>query len=484
MSFFEITKKHINKAFTENGDIAYQTTGSYCLDYFAIVGGMRENMTDALNLFLKSYYEDPLMTIKILFYVRDIRSGLGERDLFRYAFNVLCNMYPDVAKQLIKYIPEYGRYDDLLVCLDSVIHDDVIRFIGEKLKEDLENKKAGKQVSLLAKWLPSINTSSKDTRIYAQDIAASLGMKCVDYRKMLSYLRKDLIIENNLREKNYTFDYEKVSSGAMFKYRNAFLNNDNTRFNEYLEKLKLGTAKMNTKAIYPYEVIRALENGAGKKEWSSLDAIWKNFDRNEISSKTIVVRDGSGSMLDNRQVTASSVATSLAILFAEQLTSEFKDKFITFSSKPKLIEIKGKTIKEKYNFICKFDDYTNTNISLVYKLILDVYKDPKFKKEDALDRIIIISDMEFDCIKESRNSTFEVLKKEFAKHGFKLPEIVFWNVRARGIHFPTTNEQNIKLVSGASPKIIEMITKNQDVDGYQFMVQCLEKYSFLNEIKF
>ena len=92
MSFYEISEKILNKAFIENGDKAYISNGSFCLDYFSLVGGMRYNLIDGLNLFMKSYFEDPILTIKILFYTRDIRAGLGERDLFRYAFNALANM--------------------------------------------------------------------------------------------------------------------------------------------------------------------------------------------------------------------------------------------------------------------------------------------------------------------------------------------------------------------------------------------------------
>ena len=127
MGFFEISEQILNKAFTENGDKAFRTTGSACLDYFSLVGGMRFNATEALNLFMKAYFENPIIAIKLLFYVRDVRLGLGERNLFRYHFNALVNMYPNVGKQLIKYIPEYGRYDDLLAALNTPIKNDVIK---------------------------------------------------------------------------------------------------------------------------------------------------------------------------------------------------------------------------------------------------------------------------------------------------------------------------------------------------------------------
>lgn len=63
----------------------------------------------------------------------------------------------------------------------------------------------GKNISLLAKWLPSVNASNKATKYNARKIAKALEMDNCEYRKMLSRLRNYIkIIENNLREKDYT----------------------------------------------------------------------------------------------------------------------------------------------------------------------------------------------------------------------------------------------------------------------------------------
>ena len=489
MSFISVSKDMFNIAFTEKGDKAFMTSGSYCLDYFSLIGGMRFNYEDALKNFMKAYTEDPILAIKILFFARDIREGLGERNIFRFTFNSLCNMAPEVAKQVISYVPTYGRYDDLFSAYSTPVRKDMMKLIKEQLNKDIEAKKENKPISLLAKWMPSINTSSYETRDLAQKVASSLGMSKEEYRKILSSLRKDLIIENNLRTKDYTFDYEKVPGGAMFKYREAFFRNDEKRYNEFLDAVNSGKKKMNSSTIYPYEVIRKLENAdyddeeLTKEELNSLDAIWNSFNREEIDSKTIVVRDGSGSMLDSNPVSANSVATSLTLLFAERLSGEFKNKFITFASNPRLVEVKGNTIKEKYDCLSKYTDYTSTCIEKVYNLILKVYAKPNFTKEDQLDRIVIISDMEFDYAVESDSSTFELFKEKFAKMGYKLPEVVFWNVRARSTHLPVTmDENNVKLVSGSSASIIEMITKNSADTPYDMMLKCLEKYSCFDSI--
>ena len=484
MGFYEITKEMYNFAFTENGDKAYLSTGSYCLDYFSIIGGMRYNYQDSINLFLQAYYENPKLALKLLFFVRDIKEGLGERNIFRCTFNMLSNMYPEVCKQLIKYIPMYGRYDDLLSCYDTPIRKDIVDLIKNQLQEDIQNKQNNKPISLLSKWLPSINTSNVEARNLASKLCQSLKMKKEEYRKTLSYLRKDLIIENNLRERNYTFDYAKVPGGAMYKYKMAFLTNDVERYHEYLNNVTNGEVKMNTQTLYPYQVIRSLQDYSISNEQKEvLDVIWKNFDRTNITSKTIVVRDGSGSMYDCTPASAISVATSLAILFSEQLQGEFKNKFITFSSKPQLVEIKGNTISEKYDYISKYDEVANTDIKKVYDLIIKVYQSKQFKKEDALDRVVIISDMEFDEIPDFDKTSYLYFKGKFDNLGYTIPEIVFWNVRARNIHFPVINDAKVKLVSGASQNIINRIVNGEE-DAYGLMIECVKKYDFIDTIKF
>ena len=116
-------------------------------------------------------------------------------------------------------------------------------------------------------------------------------------------------------------------------------------------------------------------------------------------------------------------------------------------------------------------------------MILKVYKRPNFTKDDQLDRIVIISDMEFDMVNYDEESTFEVYKKKFDDIGYKLPEVVFWNVRARSTHLPVRmEEENVKLVSGASSSIIDMVTKNDGCNPYEMMLKCLEKYSCFDSI--
>ena len=509
MNALQAMKMQLNMARTENGDLAYKSTGSACLDFFSLCGGMRKNLEDLDKLFAMAYAENPVVAIKILFYMRNIRGGLGERNSFRVLLKELAKFYPEMAKQIVYAVPEYGRWDDLLVLLDTPVKDDTIALIKNQIEKDKEAMERGKEVSLLGKWLPSINTSSKESVASAKIIMAALGMKAVEYRKLCSALRKEIkILEDNLRRKDYTFDYSKQPSQAMLRYKKAFMRNDEERYKAFLnkvveqaEKLARGEeipeeekVKLNTKTLYPYQIVGPFMNSYGINQLDygqelSLEASWKALERGQFNSKTIVVRDGSGSMYwGNGNSAPICIATSLALLFAEQLDGAYKNSFITFSSEPRLVQVpeNADTLKKKLNFISKFNDCTNTDIGKVYELILYVAKSDNVPKEEMIERVLIISDMEFDCCAgDPSKSTFEFYKQKFEAAGYKLPEIVFWNVMARDTHLPVTqNEEGVKLVSGASANIFADVVSGdlKVVTPYEFMLQMLEPYAEFDKI--
>lgn len=487
MNFIDSLQEELNSVLTENHDKAYLSSGSYCLDYFALIGGMRHNYYEIISVFMRAFFEDKIMAIKLLFYTRDIRNGLGERNTFRMILNFLACFYPDVATQILKFIPEYGRYDDYLVCLNTPIHDEVIKLLKTQLDEDLALHQAGKEISLLAKWLPSINTSNKANVKLAKQLAKSFELTNEEYRKTLSSLRKGRIIENNLRKRDYSFDYQKQTSQSLLKYRQAFLRNDADRYLEYIDEVNNSRAKINTSTLYPYQVIKPIiYNPASltKESRLVLDTTWNNLPRVTTESKTIVVRDGSYSMYRDYSAAPIDIATSLAILFSEQLPEPFKNHFITFSENPRLIKLPNGDIYDKVQYSLNFYEAENTNISKVYQLILDVAQKNNVAQEDMINQIIIISDMEFDgCVEDQ--SSYEVFKEKFANLGYKFPQVVFWNVDARTVHLPVkSKDENVILISGSSSKVFDMVvnSKFDNQSAYDFMIEVLEKYSQFNNL--
>lgn len=465
---------------TENGDLAYKSTFDKNVDLFSISGALRYNAKEFNRLFIEAYFESKNLAIKNLFYLRDPRGGLGERNLFSHGFRFLADTDSDIARKLLPYVIEYGRYDDILYGLCTDIDSDIISLIKNTLKEDIKNIQENRSVSLLAKWLPSINTSNKDARMIAKSLCKKLNISCADYRKTLSMLRKNMIIENNLRNKDYSFDYSKIPSLAMHKYTQAFERNDKEKYKQYLADVKEGKALIHADTLYPYDVIREYSDEMSKTQRDAMQVKWDALERYDIKENTIVVRDGSASMEGH----PDQIATSLSILLSEMLPGFFKNRFITFSKKPMLINLKGGTLYNKLKHIYYYDDCTNTNIEKVYNLLLNVASKEHIKKEDMIERIIIISDMEFDQgVSEGGRPTYESFKDKYEKLGYKMPEVVYWNVCARRIHFATLpNKSNVKLISGASQKIIKSVIENKGLNQCSLMNDVLGKYSFVDEI--
>jgi len=480
----ESLKKEANITYTENGAVTHKSTFSSCLDLFATIGGLRRaDAGEIIKRFVRAYAEDPDTAMKILFYARDVRGGLGERRVFRIILEYLAEYEKQSALRNISNVAEYGRYDDLLALVGTECEKEVFEFIKNRLELDKTAMNAGAEVSLLAKWLPSVNATNKDTVRQANVVAKALGMNCREYRKLLSSLRAYIkIIENNLREKDYTFDYSKQPSRAMLKYRNAFIRNDNDRYQEFLNKVASGEEKLNTGTLAPYEIIRPAlyADGVDEAERKSLDVTWNaqgDFTRGE---NAIVVYDSSGSMFweygNAYGIRPAEVAMSLAIYFAERNKGAFKNHFITFSENPQLVEIKGEDIYEKVKYCESFNEVANTNLQAVFKLILDAAVKNNVSQEELPSTIYIISDMEFDyCVENADMTNFETAKRMFEENGYTLPDIIFWNVASRNMQLPVTqNEQGVALVSGCSPRVFSMVMEGE-LSPYDYMQSVLNQ---------
>lgn len=483
----ENLKKEMNLTNTENGAKSFKSTNSYCLDLFATIGALRSAPDEELlTRFIRAYTENADIAMKILFYARDVRGGLGERRIFKTILKWLSFNETKSAEKNIRYIAEYGRYDDLLVLLGTPCQNNVITYIKNQLETDLNNMKNGEEISLLAKWLPSVNASNRQTVIHAKKMAELLGMNDAEYRKMLSKLRSYIrIIENNLREKDYTFDYSKQPSKALFKYRQAFLRNDKERYNDFLTQVNSGEVKMNTGTLMPYEIIAPLcdwyNDSITNEQRISIDTTWKALEDFCVEENAIAVIDGSGSMYSYGNPKPIQVALSLGIYFAEHNKGAFANHFITFSENPQLVEIKGRDIADKVNYCKTFCEVANTNIQKVFELILNTALKNNVPQNELPSTIYIISDMEFDCCTENADLTnFEYAKKLFVDNGYTLPNVVFWNVQSRNTQQPVEmNSQGVALVSGCTPKIFNMVTSG-NLDPYSFMLDTINNERYKN----
>lgn len=460
MSFWEMLVQQDNVTFTENGDRALKSSLSGCAD-FMFFGGMGKTSetsdNEIIQVFKSALNENPLYAIRLLFYNRDIRGGQGARRVFRVCLKYLAENDPELAKHILCYVPEYGRWDDLLELIDVKETSDAVCFlIKETLKSDFENMKNKKSISLLAKWLPSENASSKKTTYLAKMLRTKLRMSSREYRKMLSGLRSYLnIVEHYVTTKDYeNIKYENVPSKAMLKYRSAFMKNDSMRYTTFISDVNSGKTKINAGTLYPFDIVHRVMKGQKSED---LDPLWNNLPDffGDKFNNAIVVADVSGSMMGN----PLEACIGLAIYIAEHNKGEFYNKFITFSHSPTLQKVAGANIVQKVRSLSKANWDMNTNLSKVFELIYDTAVNNNVSQTELPEMIYIISDMQFDeCCESASVSTFEMWKEKFNQAGYKLPAIVFWNVSDRCKTIPVVfNETGTILISGYSPSICKMI---------------------------
>lgn len=488
----ETLNDNFNYSVTENGALGYRTSGKELLDLNFSVSSMR-NMSEEkiVEKFVKAFYEDKILAMKWLFYCRDCREGIGERRLFRICLKYLAENHQDIAKEVIKLVPEYGRWDDLWCLLDTDLKDDVCEVVVHQLLEDGVNMKQSKPISLLAKWMPSANASSKETKRLAHIIMDNIIFTDRQYRKMLSDLRAYLnVVEVKMSAKQWDkIDYAAVPSRANLIYNNAFLRNDEERRREYLNKLEKGETKINAGVLFPHDIVHKY----GSSRWNlspvddpTLEQLWKALpDYVSGAGNTICVADGSGSMtlrIGGTNVTALSVANALAIYFAERSSGQFKDTYITFSSRPQIVDFSNaNSLREKIEIAANHCEVANTNIEATFDLILQTAIRNEMTQDDMPQNVLVLSDLEFDQMTSGRTDKrlFEELADRYKAHGYKLPRLVFWNIMSRTGTIPVKeNEAGVALVSGFSPAIVKMVLSNS-TDPFECLLEQLnsERYA-------
>ena len=470
-------KHEANLTVTENGAVAFRSTHSACLDLFASCGALRvASEEDIIARFTRAFAEDNDIAMRILFYLRDIRGGLGERRSFRYALRFLAQTVPQSIIRNLPLIAEYGRYDDLLWLLHTPCEDAAVRLIRDQLQADLDALHNNKHVSLLAKWLPSVNTSSPETRACAKYLCRLLGMRQKAYRHTLSALRASIdLLEERLRCGNFPQDYTAYPGKAIFKYRSALHRRDPIQFEKFMQDVRDGRVAMHTSVVYPYEIVRAAKTCMTGEEQQTLDTMWRALPDYTDGRNALAVIDGSASMtwgIDNT-VSPSDIALSLGIYFAERNTGHFANHFITFSRTPQLVKIRGNTICNRVRFCDSFNEIANTDLYEVFMLILITAIRHGLPQSELPELLYIISDMEFDYGTTPDKTVFEDAKEKYEEYGYTLPQVVYWNVCARNTQFPVTmDEHGCALVSGASPTLFSQMMSHE-LTPYSMMEQVL-----------
>lgn len=489
-------KNATNYTLTENGGITHKTTKSDLLDMFAMGAAMRNRSdSDVILMFRKAFRENPVYALKCLFYIRDVRGGQGERRFFRVVIRDMATYDNDTRAAIernMELIPEFGRWDDLYSFIDTPMQDKALSIIKHQLALDVQCKTP----SLLAKWMPSENASSKKT-IHLGNITRSyLNMTHKEYRRTLAILRSRINIVEKLMSENRwdEIEFDKIPSKAGLIYKNAFARRDiiKAKFEKFA---KDETTKVNASTLYPYEVVekalRINQYRPDETDRAMTNKYWANLADyfNGANLNALAVVDTSGSM----HGTPINVAISLGLYCAEKAGGPFANHYISFASRPQLIECEGVDFVDKVWRIYRTNLVDNTNIEAVFDLLLDTAKRNKCSQDDLPQNILIISDMEFDSAtsggsynwrtgkyedrygftKATADTVMEGIAKKWAAAGYKMPHLIYWNVDARQNNIPMIGNGPISYVSGFSPSIFQSIIAGKT--GYDLMMECLNK---------
>lgn len=475
---------------TENGALGYETSKSALVDLNFAVASLRNEREDKIiKRFLTAFHEDRVMAMKWLFFLRDVRGGLGERRTFRIIIRYLAIGYTDMVRKLVSVMAEYGRYDDLLCLFDTPVEKEVLAHIAAQLKEDILNMEAGNSVSLCTKWMPGNNTSSIESKEMADKLKKYMHLTSRQYRKMIANLRAYLKVTECYMSDNRweEIEYSKVPSKANILYRNAFMKHDEARRKAFLQAVERNEAVIQAGTLMPHEIVSRYTNRIGWQlqvglKDASLEALWENLpDTVKGAENVLCVVDGSGSMLcpvGNTGTTALHVSNALGIYFAERMQGVYRNKFITFSATPKYVDLSScVTLRQKLELALAYNDCSNTNIEATFDLILKTAVTNRIKQSELPQTVLVISDMEFDqaTYGQKTDTLFKTISQKFAIYGYKMPKLVFWNVNSRSGVIPVReNELGVGLVSGFSVNICQMVLSNE-LSPYKALEKMLNK---------
>ena len=478
------------KTLTENGALAYESSGHALLDFNFATTGLREQSEEYIaNMYQAAFYEDPHVGVKYLFFLRDCREGMGERRTFITCMQWLVENRPAVVKALLPLFPEYGRWKDLWPFLDTPLKQDVIDLVGVQLDKDYEALKEGKPISLLVKWLPSCVASSRETKRYAGIFIDAWGITPARYRKKISAMRKTLdLVESKMSAQKWgEINYSAVPSRANLIYGKAFMRHDEERRATYLQSLTKGETKINAGVLQPHEIVNSYINYG--YSWyrpninaydETLEQLWKALPQMGIGD-TLVVCDTSSSMCEpgyRTKVRPFDVAIALSVYTSEHNSDDWKNLVLSFSNRPKFFDLSNcNSLREKIEYFFKHSEVADTDIEKTMDLILQTAISNGYKQDEMPSRVIILSDMQFNqaVYAPSRiNTIFESISRKYQMHGYKLPRIIFWNLSGEvDKTMPMQkNENGLVLCSGFSVQLLRMVMSDR-MDPYDVLLDTI-----------
>lgn len=432
---------------TDNGMRARKSTASACVDFFFKAGASRGK--DITKEFVAALVENEEVALRIALWLRDVRGGAGERDLFRQIMKYLEKNRPELVAKMLPKVPEVGRWDDVLIFENTKLKHQAFNMLGDALRA---------KNGLAAKWTPRKGELAVEIRQY-------FGMSPKFYRKSLVELTK--VVEQDMCAGNWdAINFSHVPSVASARYKKAFYRHTE-KYAAYVAALVKGedpTVKVNAGAVYPYDVLKGVvgsyRSGYNETELNLIVKQWEALENFVGDANVLPLVDVSGSMAcaagGNANLSCMNVAISLGLYLADKNEGKFKDTFLTFSSDPELMHLKG-NIVQKCQQMASSNWGMSTDLVKAMDKILKTAKEGKVPQEEMPQMLLILSDMQFNQCASFDDSAMEMIARKYEAAGYDMPRIVFWNLNSRDNVPAKFDESGVALISGFSPAIMKAV---------------------------
>ena len=503
-------KKFKNVAYGYNGMKAKKSTLNAHVDLYGAMGALRGRYNEFKQLFAKAIQEDMVVAMQLLFMLRDIRTGMGERDLFRKTMIDLEQSNQQVVLKVLDFIPKYGRWDDLLVFQNKKTHKAVVRLIAKGLSND-ETK------GLVSKWLPR-KAKTENARIIMSMLRSYLKLTPKQMRELLvANCKEAQVVEQKMCANQWNeINYSHVPSRAMTMYRTAFMKHDDKDlFKDYIDSLvnknednNAMEVKVNAGALFPHNVINSHVTDRLNEEFDSnsrqaqlVDQTWKalpNFFTDNVQMNILPVIDVSGSMTCGLGGTYHSkencmdVAIALGLYVTMKNNGAFKNIICPFSQKPSLQKIDDtQLIHEIFDKVKDIDWGMNTDLQATIQEIIRFAQKHNVPSNDMPKYLLILSDMNFDkatglSTDQNDVTAHNMIKQIYTDAGYEdaIPTIIYWNLNHNGTFATKIGSKGSVLLSGFAPTVIaDLLSAFGDLDDLlkklkpvNVMKKALERY--------
>lgn len=535
-----------NVTVNEKGNLALSTTVSVSdtctsaglaipasfLDFdFKSIRGLQ---SEEFSRLISKAYNDSAKDVNILaslwalvFSIRDISEGKGERDLFYESVIFLSAQEIKTALAVLPYIGGgvadkiYGSYRDFsnlwirtMYKIRSTDKSDYIEnwtVFGEALVTEYSKAvQSGERGAL--KWAPLCRLQKKAKRKrrtegtttlvrydFARALCKSLNMTASEWRKMVVEQRRHGVEQNMCKGKWLNIE-PPLPAVCARKKRRAFANLSKdpkskaevercedlerrglaSKMHAFYSKVVKGKAKSHTTGIQGHEMVKAYlphetPDSMSPSEDLAIEALFKSmiaeYRESGILGNYIPVVDVSGSMGKwgpNLNGNPLMAAIYLGIMISQCTSPAFRNRIITFESNPRWHSTGG----DEWSFYQHVNNLRSapwggsTNFKAVLKMVLHGCVSAKLSNEVVSSlSLIILSDMQFDRAGTWGLSQIQSIRSEFQAHGYEnFPKIVFWNLRGDTVGYPACAHERCLMVSGFSPAILKQFMKTGSFD--------------------